>query len=192
MSGDGEGLGALGDDDVRRLVEVIESLEHSPFDYLELEIGDLRVVLGKGTPPEAPAAPAGRSVVADPPRAAEQPRATEQPGSTAIAAQVAPEGAVPAEPAPHRPAEAGGLVAITAPMMGVFYAQPEPGAPPFVTVGSHVDPDTTVAVVEVMKLFNAVPAGVAGTVVEVLALNAALVEYGEPLFRVRPDEAPGA
>jgi acetyl-CoA carboxylase biotin carboxyl carrier protein len=80
----------------------------------------------------------------------------------------------------------GGL-AITAPMLGVFYRAPAPGATPFVDVGTRVDEGTVVGLIEVMKMMNAVPAGVVGTVVEVCAENAAVVEYGAPLFRVEPD-----
>ena len=93
--------------------------------------------------------------------------------------------------APQAPSPAGpfedGTVAITAPMMGMFYAQPEPGAPPYVSVGSRVEPATTVALVEVMKMFNAVPAGVSGTVMAVLVENSQLVEYGQAMFLVRPE-----
>ena len=80
-----------------------------------------------------------------------------------------------------------GLHPIVAPMLGVFYRAPAPGATPFVEVGTHVDEETVVALIEVMKMMNAVPAGVAGTIVEVCAENAEAVEYGTPLFRVEPD-----
>jgi biotin carboxyl carrier protein len=70
-------------------------------------------------------------------------------------------------------------------LLGVFYRAPKPGEPPFVEVGDTVGPDTVIAIIEVMKLMNSVRAGVAGEVVEVLAQNGALVEYGEPLIRVR-------
>jgi len=79
-----------------------------------------------------------------------------------------------------------GLVTISSPMLGTFYRAESPGSPPFVEVGARVEPDTTVAIIEVMKMMNSVPAGVSGTVVEVCSQNAELVEYGEPLFRVRP------
>jgi acetyl-CoA carboxylase biotin carboxyl carrier protein len=91
----------------------------------------------------------------------------------------------PAVIAPPR-AEADG-VAIEAPMLGVFYRAEAPGATPFVEVGTRVEPDTVVCLIEVMKMMNSVPAGVSGTIVEVCAENAALVEYGQPLFRVEPD-----
>jgi acetyl-CoA carboxylase biotin carboxyl carrier protein len=71
-------------------------------------------------------------------------------------------------------------------LLGRFYSQPEPGAAPFVTVGSDVNEDTTVGLIEVMKTFNAVRAGVSGTVTEICAQDAELVEYGQVLLRVRP------
>jgi acetyl-CoA carboxylase biotin carboxyl carrier protein len=96
-------------------------------------------------------------------------------------------GAMPdAEPPVFEPREEG-LHPIVAPMLGVFYRAPAPGAPPFVEVGAHVEETTVVCLIEVMKMMNAVPAGVAGTVVEVCAANAEAVEYGETLFRVEPD-----
>ena len=61
------------------------------------------------------------------------------------------------------------------------------GATPFVDVGTRVDPETVVCLIEVMKMMNAVPAGVSGTIVEVCAENAAVVEFGAPLFQVEPD-----
>jgi acetyl-CoA carboxylase biotin carboxyl carrier protein len=76
---------------------------------------------------------------------------------------------------------------ILAPMLGTFYRAPAPGAQPFVDVGARVEEDTIVCLIEVMKMMNAVPAGVVGTIVEVCAENAALVEYGAPLFHVEPD-----
>ena len=70
-------------------------------------------------------------------------------------------------------------------MLGTFYRAEAPGAAPFVEVGAEVEPDTTVCIIEVMKMMNSVPAGVSGTIVEIAARNGELVEYGAPLFRVR-------
>jgi len=80
-----------------------------------------------------------------------------------------------------------GLHPIPAPMLGTFYRAPAPGATPFVDVGTRVEEETVVCLIEVMKMMNAVPAGVTGTIVEVCAENAAVVEYGAPLFRVEPE-----
>jgi acetyl-CoA carboxylase biotin carboxyl carrier protein len=79
-----------------------------------------------------------------------------------------------------------GLTAIEAPMLGTFYRAEGPGEKPFVDVGSVVEPDTIVCIIEVMKMMNSIPAGVSGQVVEVCAENAELVEYGAPMFRVQP------
>ncbi len=95
----------------------------------------------------------------------------------------------PDEAAAPRAVEVGsnnGLLTIDAPMLGTFYRAEGPGAAPFVEVGSRVEPDTIVCIIEVMKMMNSVPAGVGGTVVEVCQENAQLVEYGAPLFRVEP------
>ena len=82
--------------------------------------------------------------------------------------------------------DADGGVTIEAPMIGVFYRAPSPGAPPFVDVGARVEADTIVCLIEVMKMMNSVPAGFAGTIAEVHVENASPVEYGQPLFRVEP------
>jgi acetyl-CoA carboxylase biotin carboxyl carrier protein len=99
-------------------------------------------------------------------------------------------GAAPAEPEEPGPRAAtvdgGGGVAIEAPMLGVFYRAPSPGAPPFVEVGTLVEPDTIVCIIEVMKMMNSVPAGVAGTIAQIHVENAQAVEYGQALFRVEP------
>jgi len=79
------------------------------------------------------------------------------------------------------------LVEIPSPMLGTFYRAEAPGAAAFVDVGASVDSDTTVCIIEVMKMMNSVPAGVSGTIAEVVAENGQLVEYGEPLFRVNPE-----
>ena len=92
--------------------------------------------------------------------------------------------------APDRPAPAPGrktdLLTIPAPMLGMFYVADGPRERPFVEVGSRVEPDTTVCIIEVMKMMNSVPAGVSGTIVEICADNADLVEEGAPLFLVAP------
>ena len=71
-------------------------------------------------------------------------------------------------------------------MVGTFYAAPEPGAKPFVELGGEIDEETTVGLIEVMKVFNAVQSRVRGKVVEVLVQNGQFVEVGQPLFVVEP------
>ncbi len=108
-------------------------------------------------------------------------------GAGGAPAQAAAPRESPGEPPPSfSPAEVDGLVTVSAPMLGTFYRAEGPGREPFVEVGSPVGPDTTVCIIEVMKMMNSVAAGVSGTVVEVCQDNAQLVEHGAPLFRVRP------
>jgi acetyl-CoA carboxylase biotin carboxyl carrier protein len=82
----------------------------------------------------------------------------------------------------HEPADDPST--IVSPMLGTFYRAPSPGAAPFVEVGSRVEPDTIVCIIEVMKMMNSIPAGVTGSIAEIHAGNAELVEYAQPLFRV--------
>jgi acetyl-CoA carboxylase biotin carboxyl carrier protein len=164
---------SLSSSDVEQVLRLIETLDDSTFDYLELQVGDLTVTIGKGEPPASASAASGAAPV------------------TSSAPQVLPAAFAPtpvaaAAPAVAPPATPAGSVEITAPTMGIFYAQSEPGKPPFVTVGALVEESTTVALVEVMKTFHAVSAGVRGTVVEVCVQDAQLVEFGQVLYRVEP------
>ena len=79
------------------------------------------------------------------------------------------------------------LVEIKSPIVGTFYATPSPDSEPYVEVGSNVTPQTVVCVIEAMKVMNEIKAETSGTVVEVLMTNGQAVEYGQVLFRVRPD-----
>jgi acetyl-CoA carboxylase biotin carboxyl carrier protein len=91
------------------------------------------------------------------------------------------------EPAPSASeADVDGVVTIESPMLGTFYRAEAPGAAPFVDVGTQVDAGSTVCLIEVMKMMSSIAAGVAGTIVEVCADNAQLVEHGQALFRVKP------
>lgn len=69
-------------------------------------------------------------------------------------------------------------------MVGTFYRGPRPGDPAFVEIGQHVDADVTVGLIEVMKMFTAVPAGAAGIVVACLVADGQFVEFGQPLFTI--------
>ena len=79
------------------------------------------------------------------------------------------------------------LVAVEASVNSVFYAQPNPGEPTFVKEGDKVEEDTVVCLLEIMKCFRSVPAGVKGTVEKVVATNAAMVKKGEALIYIRPE-----
>ena len=111
----------------------------------------------------------------------------------------APVAYLPSTPAPSAPAPSAAAppaataappasndLVIESPMVGTFYSSPSPDSPPYVSIGTAVRPDGTVCVIEAMKVFTDIPAGVAGTVTEVLVKNGQPVEFGQPLFRVRP------
>jgi len=138
--------------------EILRLIDESDVAELRLDSDglSLHVRRGGGPPIEAPVAPAP----------------TPAPAATPAAPTPAPAIAEHAE--------------IKAPMLGTFYRQEAPGKPPFVEVGSRVEAGTVVCVIEVMKMMNSIEAGISGTVTEVCAENATLVEYGQPLFRVTP------
>ena len=161
----------LSEDDVLHILKLIDE---SKFDYFQLEVGELKITVSKGDPiPLTGGAPQPVSV-APAPSAAVAAAPKPAPASTAAAPAVKPA-AVPE-----------GMLAITAPLLGTFYVAPEPGAPPFVSVGQQVTEDTTCGLIEVMKVFNSVRATVKGTIVEVVAQNGQFVEFGQPLFIVKP------
>ncbi len=109
------------------------------------------------------------------------------PASTPAA--TAPAAAAPAEPppAPVAPAEEKKLHEIRSPIVGTFYRAPAPDAEPFVHVGSHVTPGTTLCIIEAMKLMNEIQSDVAGTVVKIAVENGQPVEYNQLLFLIEPD-----
>jgi acetyl-CoA carboxylase biotin carboxyl carrier protein len=161
----------LSEDDVLHILKLIDE---SKFDYFQLEVGELKITVSKGEPiPINSAAQTAAAPAAPPPAAA---RSAPGPAATPQAPAAEPKKA----PIPE------GLVPITAPLLGTFYVAPEPGAPPFVKVGEAVTEDTTVGLIEVMKVFNSVRAGAKGIITEVVAQNGQFVEYGQTLFLVKP------
>lgn len=85
------------------------------------------------------------------------------------------------------PAKDDGLLTVESPMVGTFYSKPNPESDNFVKVGGAVGPDTVVCLIEAMKVFNEVQAGVSGTIERVLVENGDPVEFGQKLFLVRPN-----
>jgi len=150
----------LTDEDVREILRIIDE---SDLDELRIDMPGFRLHVRRGAE-------------SGPPTATE-PGAASEPGP-------ATEAGPGTEPGPGSEPTANGAATIDAPMLGTFYRASAPGQRPYVDVGSPVEPDTVVCLIEVMKMMNSIKAGVAGTVVEVCAANAELVEYGEPLFRV--------
>lgn len=163
---------SLSDIEIARINKLVEILDKSGFDHLTIELGDFKLTVGTGNmnveqPMAAPPVhlnEATRTVVPD------------------VASAPAAPGVKPASTSKE------GLVEVTAPTMGRFYSRPEPGVPPFVTAGTTVEPDATVGLIEVMKLFNSVSAGIAGTIEEICVEDAELVEYGQVLMRIRPSQ----
>jgi acetyl-CoA carboxylase biotin carboxyl carrier protein len=149
------------------VAEITRLLESSAFDELYLESDGWKLTLRRGQAVGGDAsASAGTPVVAAP-----------VPGAAGASAP-----AVAAQRSTA--ASADGAEFVAAPMLGTFYRAPKPGAPPYVEAGSIVEPETIVGIIEVMKLMNTVRAGLRGTVLEVIARDGALVEYGEALLRV--------
>lgn len=148
------------------VAEILRLLESSSFDTLSLEMNGVKLNLRRGSAvPERETgsrAPARQSAVESQP-------------------QVSPPAVRKAKPSSE-----AGLADVSSPLLGIFYRAPKPGEPPFVEVGSQVEADTVIGIIEVMKLMNSVRAGVKGQVAAILAENGALVEYGETLMRVRP------
>ena len=159
----------LSKDDIFKIIKLIEE---SGYDDVRLEIGEFKVHVQKHASGEPVVEVSGQRVA---------PPAREAPAAR-------PAGAL-ASPAPRKEPNKvpDGAVVVRAPMLGTFYRAPSPGEKPFVEVGAKVQPDDTVCLVEVMKLFNSIKAGAAGTVLEILAENAAMVEHGQPLMIIQPE-----
>ncbi len=165
----------LTQDDV---IQILKLVQEAPVGHFSLQVGDLKLEVDKGDGHGA-VAPARPLPVA----AALAAPAPREPATVPAAAEAAA-----VEPAAARPAGAAQAASavIKAPILGIFYRRPQPGVPPFVEEGSLVEEDTTVALIEVMKLFNQVRAGVRGRIVRISAEDGALVEHGQELFRVEP------
>lgn len=149
------------------VAEIMRLVEQSSFDELTLEIDGIKLNLKRGAAAERPADESLSGPVG-----AAMPSAAASPA----AAPAAPTAQAPVDPGVHE---------VASPLLGTFYRSPKPGAPPFVEVGSQVEEDTVIAIIEVMKLMNTVRAGVQGIVTEVLIEDGAFVEYGETLLRIR-------
>ena len=156
----------LTDEDIAHILRLVDE---STFEELEIEWKGLVVRVSKsgalGTVERRPLA--------------EERRPPAEPVRAAAPAPVP-------QTAKAKPALPEGCVEIKAPVMGTFYRRPEPGKPPFVEVGTSVKADDTVGLLEVMKVFTAVKAEVAGVIEAVLVEDAQLAEFGQALFHIRP------
>lgn len=157
--------------DLLQLVELIRS--SSQFSEFKLRANGIELELRRGPASDAHALPVVAAGV-----------------TVGVAASAPPPPAPPTRPAEHGKArhEVTGAddITVNAPMVGTVYLAPEPGAAPFVRVGQRVEADTQICIVEVMKLMNAIHAGKAGVITQVLVGDAEAVEYGQPLFVISP------
>lgn len=159
--------------DLRKIKKLIDILEESNLAELEIKEGEevvrlSRIPKGMTLPMIAPAAvPAPVTHVH-----VEQHRA-------AASASGAPAADAPASP-PGKALPDGHVV--RSPMVGTYYASPNPDAPPFVKLGQQVKPGDTLAIIEAMKMFNQIEADVGGTIVAILATSGRPIEFDEPLF----------
>jgi acetyl-CoA carboxylase biotin carboxyl carrier protein len=147
--------------DVRKIRRLVELMNEHDLTEIDLRDADVRIRLRKGhetfvttMPAVAPSVPA--------------------PASTPQASHIA---SAPKADEDH-------VIYIKSVMVGTFFSSPSPDAPPFVKVGDHVGPDTTVCIIEAMKVFNEIPAGVSGQVMAVLVQNGDPVEWDQPLFKL--------
>lgn len=161
-------------EDVEALIRLFDE---SDWDGLRLSSPDCQIHLSK----DPSQVDRHRPAVAGPaPFAA--PPATDVAVAAASAVQVA--AAHPGKPLAAEIPE--GMVVVRAPNLGTFYQSPKPGAAPYVSVGQEVEADTEVCIIEVMKLFTAVRAGIAGTVRQILVADGQLVEFDQPLLVIEP------
>lgn len=163
--------------DIRKLKELIKLMVENDLTEINLQDQQETVAVKRGTG----GAMVGQPVVYQAPAAPVQAAA---PAPAAPTAGRAEAGA--AAPAAKGGDSDAGLVAITSPMVGTFYASPNPESPAFVKTGQAVGPDTTVCLLEAMKVFNEIKAETAGTIERVLVQSGQAVEYGQKLFLVRP------
>lgn len=152
--------------DVPTVKSLIALMDEFEVNEIDLRDGERRILLRRGFPQAAP-----------PSYTAPLPQYAPPPSGGALAP--ATGAAAPAAPAKQ-------FLEIKSPMVGTFYAKPGPDKDDYVKVGSRVSDDTVVCKIEAMKIFNDLPAGVAGTIVEVVAQNAQFVEFDQVLFRVDP------
>jgi acetyl-CoA carboxylase biotin carboxyl carrier protein len=151
--------------DVGLLEQIVKLMSANDLNTVDVRDGEKRVVLKRGAV-AASYAPAMMPA----PHYAPAPSASPAPASSAAA---------PAD-------ENAGLTPIKSPMVGTFYSAASPEAKPFVQVGSVVDEDSDVCIIEAMKVFNNIKAETRGTIAKILVTNGETVEFGQPLFLVKP------
>ena len=169
--------------DKDEVIQILRILAESTLDEVHLETGELKLMAKKSA---APGAIQELEVHRQDPTEASVPQ--QSPEIPSVQEPDALEEILPKGPAqivePSLQLEEEGLTPIKSPMLGTFYQAPKPGAPPFVQVGQVVSEDDTVCIIEVMKLFNTIKAGVRGRIAKVCVENAQMVEFQQTLFLV--------
>ena len=159
--------------DIRKLKELVRLMVTNDLTELDLRDSEEQVTLKRHRPGAVvPMAAPGAPVVA--------------PETTASSSPVAVP-VVPSTPATADGEATSNLAHVESPMVGTFYSAADPDSPAFVKVGDRVDPDTVVCLIEAMKIFNEIKAEQSGIVERVLVQNSEAVEFGQPLFAIRPD-----
>lgn len=161
--------------DIRKLKELVRLMVSSDLTELDVRDEHEQVTIKRANPNAAPVVMAPIHHVAHP---------ATTPAHAAPAAASAPAASAPAA-APAAPVATGPV--IESPMVGTFYTAAGPGKPAFVQVGSKVHADSIVCLIEAMKIFNEIKAETSGTIEAILAKNGQAVEFGQPLFRIKPD-----
>ena len=160
----------------KELKELVEFLIEKDITEFELERGDVKVRIKRGTPE---ATHSERIIAVSAPHPAVQ-----APAAAAPVSGLPPEApAPPAAPAPPPPEE---LHMVKSPIVGTYYESPSPGSPPFVKPGDSVEVGQVLCIVEAMKLMNEIEADVAGEIVKSLLKNGQPIEYNQELFAIRP------
>jgi len=165
--------------DLKEIKSVIDLMTKNGLSEFELEKGDFKLRVKRG--------PGGEWTTTTTPVSAPQVVHHHAPVG-GFAPSLAPV-AIPAAFSSAAPVPAAATNAhpqIVSPMVGTFYLSPSPDSPPYVTVGQEVQEDTVVCIIEAMKVMNEIKAETHGVIVEVLAQNGKPVEFGKPLFAVRP------
>jgi acetyl-CoA carboxylase biotin carboxyl carrier protein len=156
----------------RDIESIVELFKSGDWNELELRYGESELFLSKrvGERPSWPVEGGALQQLPGPhPAPTGDPDAIAKPSQSPAAALAAP----------HTPA---GHVVIEAPSLGTFYRAAKPGVPPFVEIGDQVTPETELCLIEVMKLFTTLRAGVSGTIAKILIPDGAMIERGQPLF----------
>jgi acetyl-CoA carboxylase biotin carboxyl carrier protein len=162
--------------DLRYLKKVLEMLDESTVDSLEITSDKGMKLRVSKSPVQRGGAVLGTQMMAAPMQAA-------APAAAAAPVAVAAPAAAPAEPVKA----ASTLLEVKSPMVGTFYSKPEPGANPYVSVGTRVSKGQILCIIEAMKIMNEIECEVSGTVTDVNVQDSSAVEYGQVLFRVDPN-----